>query len=89
MLLRRLVCETKYFASTMLVYFSLIIFVFNNLDSFRTNSLLHDFNTKSKHPLYFLSVKLMSDKKGVTYSAIKILISYPQTYWNCKNSEQL
>jgi len=54
------------------------------LDNFRTNSLLHDFKTKSKNQLYFLSVKLTPVKKGVTYSAVKILISYPQTYWNCK-----
>ena len=49
------------------------IFVFNNLENFRTNLLLHDFNTKNKNQLHFLSVKLTSVKKGVTYSAIKIL----------------
>ena len=66
------------------LYIFLSIFVFNNLDNLRTNSLLRDFNTNSKNQLHFLSVKLTSVEKGVTYFAIKILISYPQTYWNSK-----
>ena len=36
-----------------LYIFSLIIFVFNNLDNFKANSLLHDFNTRSKNQLPF------------------------------------
>jgi len=52
-----LVCETKYFASTMAVYFFLlIIFVFNNLDNFKLNLSSHDFNTRSKNQLHFPSV---------------------------------
>jgi hypothetical protein len=67
-----MVCETAYFASMKLVYFSLIMLVINNLDNFKTNSSLHNFNTRSKTQLCFLSVILMSVKNGVTYSAIKI-----------------
>jgi len=48
------------------------MFIVNNLDNFKTNSLLHDFNTRSKTQLHFLSLKLTSVKKGVTYFAIKI-----------------
>ena len=36
--------------------FSLIMFVFNNLDNFKANS-LHDFDTGSKNQLHFSSVK--------------------------------
>ena len=65
--------EIRYFANTtMFVYFSLIIFVFNNLDNFKTNLLLHDFNTWSKNQLPFLSVKLTFVKMGVIFSATKI-----------------
>ena len=55
-----------------LYIFLLIMFVFNNLDSFKTNLSLHDFNTGSKNQLHFPSLKLTPVKIGVTYSAIKI-----------------
>ena len=53
------------------------MFVFNNLDKFKTNSLLHDFNTRSKNQLHFPSVKITSVKKGVTHSDIKIFNHLP------------
>jgi len=62
--------------------FSLTMFVFNNMDNFKTNSLLHDFNPRSKNQLQFPSVQLPSVEKGVTYYAIKIFNHYPQTYWH-------
>jgi len=40
--------------------FSLIIFVSNNLDNFKTNLSLPDFNTRSKNQLHCPSVKLTS-----------------------------
>jgi len=57
--------------------FSLIMSVFNNMDNFKTNSSLHDINTRSKNQLHFPSVKLTSVAKGVTYCAIKILSHLP------------
>ena len=57
--------------------FSLIMFVFNNLDNFKTNFSLHDFNTRSKNQLHFPSVKLTSVEKGVTYYAIEIINHLP------------
>jgi hypothetical protein len=36
-----------------LVYFSLIMFLINNLDNFKTNLSLHNFNTRSKNQLTF------------------------------------
>lgn len=60
------------------IYISLLIIsVFNNLDDFKINSLLHDFNTKSKNQLHFRSVKLTSVKNSVTYSAIKMFYQLP------------
>ena len=77
MFLCRLVSETKYFAITKLVYFFVNMFVINNLDNFITNLLLHDFNTRSKNQLHFLSLQLTSVKKGVPYFAIKIFSHLP------------
>jgi hypothetical protein len=57
--------------------FSLTMFVFNNMDNFKTNSSLRDFNTRSKNQLHFPSVKLTSVEKGVTYCAIKIFNHLP------------
>jgi len=43
--------------------FSLIMFLINNVDIFKANLPLHNFNTRSKNQLHFLSVKLTSVKK--------------------------
>jgi hypothetical protein len=59
------------------IFFSLTMFVFNNMDNIKTNSLLHDFNTRSKNQLQFPSVQLTSVEKGVTYYAIKIFNHLP------------
>ena len=45
------------------IFFSLIMFLINNVDNFKTNLSLHNFNTRSKNQLHFLSVKLTSVKK--------------------------
>jgi hypothetical protein len=62
--------------------FSLIMIVFNHLCIFKTKLSLHDFHTGSKNQLHFPSVKFTSVEKGVTYSAVKYLIIYPQVYLN-------
>jgi hypothetical protein len=38
----RPVCETKHFAVSCFYIYSLIMFVFDNLGNFKTNSSLHD-----------------------------------------------
>jgi len=53
------------------------MFVFNNVDNFKTNSSLHDINTRSKNQIHFPSVKFTSVEKGVTYCAIKIFNHLP------------
>jgi hypothetical protein len=57
--------------------FSLKMFIFNNMDNFKTNSSLHDFNTRSTNRLPFPSAKLISVEKGVTYYDIKIFNPLP------------
>ena len=42
---------------------SLVMFLINNVDIFKTNLSLHNFNARSKNQLNFLSVKLTSVKK--------------------------
>jgi hypothetical protein len=84
-----LVGETNYYASTVLVYFLLIIFVFNYLDNFKTNSLLDRFNMRSKNQLHFLSVKLTTVQKGVTYCAIKIFNHLPSDIFELQESKML
>ena len=61
----------------MFVYFSIIVFVFNNMDNFKNISLLDGFNTRSKNQLHFLLVTLTSVKKGAIYSATKIFNQLP------------
>jgi len=65
-----------------LLIFSLIMFVSNNLDNFKNNLLLPDFNTRSKNQLHFPSVKLTSVKQGITYSGIKIFNHLPYQNYN-------
>jgi hypothetical protein len=58
-----------------LCIFLLIVFVHNIPDNFKTNSLIHNFNTRSKillHVLHLPTVHLASIQKGVTYSALRI-----------------
>jgi len=61
----------KHFAGTKLVYFLLIVIVFNNLENFKTNLSFQNFSPRSKNQLHFPSVKHTSVKKCVTYSARK------------------
>jgi hypothetical protein len=49
------------------------MFVHNNLDNFKTNSLIYNFNTRSKDQLHLTTVHFASIQKGVTYSALRIV----------------
>jgi hypothetical protein len=72
----------------MLVYF-FVIFLFNNLDSFKTNSLLQFFNNRSKNQLHYLSVKPTHVNKGVTYSDIKIFNHLPSDILELQENKML
>jgi len=72
-----------------LYIFSLIMFIFNNLDNFKTNSLLHDFNTRSKNQLHFPSVKLTFVKMGVIFSATKIFNQLPSNILELQENKML
>jgi hypothetical protein len=65
------------------------MFVFNYLDNFKTNSLLDGFNTWNKTQLHFLSVKLTTIQKDVTYSAIKIFNDLPSEIFELPESKML
>ena len=65
------------------------MFIFNNLDNFKTNSLLHDFNTRSKNQLHFPSVKLTFVKMGVIFSATKIFNQLPSNILELQENKML
>jgi hypothetical protein len=57
--------------------FLLIMFVHNNPDNFKTDSLIHNFSTRSKNQLHLPTVHRASIQKGVTYSALRIFNALP------------
>jgi hypothetical protein len=57
--------------------FSLLIFVTDNISSFKTNSEFHDFNTRGKNNLYLSQPRLSIYKNGVYYMGIKAFNHLP------------
>jgi hypothetical protein len=55
------------------------MFVVKNKDSFKTNSDIHSFNTRSNHDLHIPVANLAVFQKGVWYSGIKIYNHLPPT----------
>jgi hypothetical protein len=60
-----------------LYIFLLIMSVHNNLDNFKTDSLIRNFNTTSKNQLHLPTVHLASIQKSVTYSALSMFNALP------------
>jgi hypothetical protein len=60
-----------------LYIFLLIMSVHNNLDNFKTDSLIRNFNTRSKNQLHPPTVHLASIQKSVTYFALHIFNALP------------
>jgi len=60
--------------------FYILPFVVQNRGLFKTNSDVHNFNTRSNFDLYFPIAKLTVFKKGVCYSGIKIYNHLPLTF---------
>jgi hypothetical protein len=58
---------------------SLLMFVVQNKDLFKTNSDIHSFNTTFNHDLHIPVANLAVFQKGVRYSGIKIYNHLPQT----------
>ena len=56
---------------------SLLLFVAKNVDHFRLNSEIHDFNTKNKSNLHLLPSKLTVFQRGPYYSGIKAFSNLP------------
>ena len=56
---------------------SLLLFVAKNVDHFRLNSDIHDFNTKNKSNLHLPPSKLTVFQRGPYYSGIKALNNLP------------
>ena len=56
---------------------SLLLFVAKNVDHFRVNSDIHDFNTKNKSNLHLPPSKLTVFQRGPYYSGIKAFNNLP------------
>ena len=56
---------------------SLLLFVAKNVDHFRLNSEIHDFNTKNKSNLHLPPSKLTVFQRGPYYSGIKAVNNLP------------
>jgi hypothetical protein len=50
---------------------SLLSFVVDNIEKFKTNSDMHIVNTRHKHDLHMLNANLTSYQKGAYYAGIK------------------
>jgi hypothetical protein len=59
--------------------FSLLMFVVNNKDFFKTNSDIHTLNTRFNQDLHFPVANLIVFQKGVWYSGIKLYNHLPST----------
>jgi hypothetical protein len=59
--------------------FSLLVFVIKNNDIFKTNSEVHNFNTRPKHDLHIPIANLTLFQNGVWHSGIKMYNHLPQT----------
>jgi len=59
--------------------FSLLMFVVKNNDLFKTNSDVHNFNTRSHYDLHIPAVNFAVFQNGVWYSGIKIYNYLPPT----------
>jgi hypothetical protein len=59
--------------------FSLLMFVVKNKDSFKTNSDIHSFNTRSNRDLHIPTANLAVFQKGVWYYDIKVYNHLPPT----------
>ena len=66
--------------------FSILLFVVKNRGLFKTNSDVHNFDTRSNFDLHLSTVKLTVFQKGVCYSGIKIYKHLPLTLKQLKIS---
>jgi hypothetical protein len=65
------------------------MFICDNLDNFKINSLIHNFNTRSKNQLHLSTVHLASIQKGVTYSALRTFNALPNDLLQLRNNKAL
>ena len=64
---------------------SLMLFIIDNPNNFRTGLEMHGLYTGSRNHLFTPDANLASVKKGITYSGIKIFNSLPNSILNHRN----
>ena len=69
--------------------YSLMLFVVDSLNYFKTNCSVHKIGTRYKNHLHVPSVRLAAMQRGTTYSAIKILNKLPPRISGLKNDETI
>jgi hypothetical protein len=62
-----------------IVLHSLLSFVVDNLQTFQTNSDIHNVSTRYRYNLHAANTNLSKYKKGVYYSGIKLFNNLPPT----------
>jgi hypothetical protein len=58
---------------------SLLSFVVDNIETFQTNSDIHNISTKYRHNLHVTNTNLSKCQKGIYYSGIKLFDNLPPT----------
>jgi hypothetical protein len=66
--------------------YATVMFVVGNPDVYQTNYILHGINTRQKHKLLILSVKLSAIQKGVLYLSIKVFNALPSVIVDLQNN---
>jgi hypothetical protein len=80
--------KSHYSVNTILIHiYSLMSFFIGNQGKFRTNSSVHNINTRNKHHLHRPVANLSCFKKGASYSGIRIFNSLPRSITNLKNEK--
>jgi len=60
-------------------------FIINNQEIFRTNSSVHNINTRNEHHLHRENANLSCFQKSTFYAGVKIFNSLPPSMTNLKN----
>ena len=66
-----------------------MLFIFDNLHYFQTNSSVHKIITRCKNHLHIPSVRLAAIQRGIAYSAVRILNKLPHRISGLKNDKTI
>ena len=64
---------------------SLMLFVIDNPNNYKTGLEIHGLHTRSKNQLFSPAANLPSVQKGIAYSSMKVYNSLPSNILNLKN----